>query len=419
MLMSYRALYGMALDRGGPAYRGPINTLFSDARTLTPDDRSVVTPSADTPFSGFAADLRAGPLRLCLPAVMDRYFSFQFADLYGHNFAYVGTRSTGGKAGRWLLAGPGWSSDPPPDIDAVLRCETHLAFAIGRTQLLGPEDRPNVAALQAVFRLDALPPRDEVAQATWPAWCPGYADSPDFVELFNFLLGLAGPAHPADTAQLDRFEAIGIRPRASASWDRPGAAVVDAVARGVKQAGLRISARAESAGRHVNGWTLLDAFGSRAFFGGDNELRAAGAASGLWGNDSAEALYAIARVDRDARPLDGARADHELRFAPGALPPVHDFWSVTAYDTGFDGNSGYLAANAIDRYKIDSAMTGLQYDRDGGLTLHVQHRAPPPGRQSNWLPVPDAPFYLVLRLYGPSDAARSGRWEPPAVIVHA
>ncbi len=34
---------------------------------------------------------------------------------------------------------------------------------------------------------------------------------------------------------------------------------------------------------------------------------------------------------------------------------------------------------------------------------------------SNWLPAPDGPFYLVMRLYGPMESALEGRWMPPPV----
>ncbi len=34
---------------------------------------------------------------------------------------------------------------------------------------------------------------------------------------------------------------------------------------------------------------------------------------------------------------------------------------------------------------------------------------------ANWLPAPQEPFYMVLRLYGPRPAAISDAWNPPAV----
>jgi hypothetical protein len=51
-------------------------------------------------------------------------------------------------------------------------------------------------------------------------------------------------------------------------------------------------------------------------------------------------------------------------------------------------------------------------DEDGRLTLHVSHR-PAPGPQENWLPAPDEPFYLILRLYHPQQRLLDGQYRFP------
>lgn len=35
--------------------------------------------------------------------------------------------------------------------------------------------------------------------------------------------------------------------------------------------------------------------------------------------------------------------------------------------------------------------------------------------ESNWLPAPDGPFALALRIYWPEQAAIEGTWTPPSV----
>lgn len=52
-------------------------------------------------------------------------------------------------------------------------------------------------------------------------------------------------------------------------------------------------------------------------------------------------------------------------------------------------------------------------DADGSLSLHMGQRPPAGGPQSNWLPAPDAPFYLVLRLYHPQARLLEGRYAFP------
>jgi hypothetical protein len=55
----------------------------------------------------------------------------------------------------------------------------------------------------------------------------------------------------------------------------------------------------------------------------------------------------------------------------------------------------------------------LKRDADGGLTLYVQHDSPGAELESNWLPAPDGPFWVTLRLYWPKEEALDGRWHQP------
>ena len=62
-----------------------------------------------------------------------------------------------------------------------------------------------------------------------------------------------------------------------------------------------------------------------------------------------------------------------MHFAPGQLPPVNAFWSLTMYQLP----ASLLYANALNRYLINSPMLqNLKRDADGGLTLYVQHDSP-------------------------------------------
>jgi hypothetical protein len=72
-----------------------------------------------------------------------------------------------------------------------------------------------------------------------------------------------------------------------------------------------------------------------------------------------------------------------LHFAPGKLPPVHAFWSVTMYDMP----AQLLLANPLSRYLINSPMLpNLKHDADGGLTLLVQSEIPGKDKESNCAP---------------------------------
>ena len=96
MVALYQAIYAYSLDKSGPQYRGPFNSILNIARVFTPDDTAFVTPNSDTPYSFAGLDLRAEPVVITIPKMeKNRYFVFQLMDLYTFNFAYIGSRTTG------------------------------------------------------------------------------------------------------------------------------------------------------------------------------------------------------------------------------------------------------------------------------------------------------------------------------------
>ena len=146
------------------------------------------------------------------------------------------------------------------------------------------------------------------------------------------------------------------------------------------------------------------------FFAGDHLARATGAFLGILGNAAEEYLGVGYQADADGRPFDGARR-YTITFAPGGLPPVSAFWSITVYDA-----DKHLYANEIDRYVIGSRLIArMNLDPGGGVTIDVQHEAPAPRRVANWLPCPPGRFGLTFRTYLPGEAIRSGRWTAPPV----
>ena len=160
--------------------------------------------------------------------------------------------------------------------------------------------------------------------------------------------------------------------------------------------------------RRHNGWSMLA--GDTGRFGADYASRAVTAAVGLAANTADQAVYPNTDTDSDGRLLDG-RHDYELTFAPGRLPPVKAFWSLTLY-----GADRHFAPNPLNRFALGDRTKGLRYGRGRSLRLFVSHR-PPTGRdRANWLPAPRGRFLLYLRLYEPKPAATDGRWLPPSVV---
>ena len=170
----------------------------------------------------------------------------------------------------------------------------------------------------------------------------------------------------------------------------------------------------------MNGWIVVSPFGDRAFYNGDWLLRSAAAAAGILGNSAVEAVYPAAKTLGNGEVPDGSKHNYTLTFAAGQLPPVNAFWSVTMYD----GKTQLLIKNPLDRYLINSPMLpGMKKNPDGSLTLYMQNKSPGKAKESNWLPAPDGPMYVVMRLYWPKETppsilpAGEGIWQPPGIIV--
>jgi hypothetical protein len=413
---NYRIQHAYFVDKTNAEYKGDWNVLFNTARVYTPDDKAIQTPNSDTPYSFVGADLRAEPLVFTVPAVAkERYYSLQFIDMYTFNFAYVGSRATGNAAGAYLLAGPGWSGDKPEGITAVIRSETDFAFVLYRTQLFGADDIENVKAIQAGYKVEPLSSfLGQAAPAAAPAidfFKPLGVDeektSLDFFKELNFILQFC-PVNPAETELMARFAKLGIGGGKTFDADALTPDVRKAVGDGMADAWSTFKEYKETE-LDTGKRTSAEAFGTRAFLNGDYLSRMSGAVLGIYGNSKDEAIYPAYFVDAEKKPTSGENA-YTLRFAPGELPPVNAFWSLTMYELP----SSLLVANSLNRYLINSPMLpGLKKDADGGVTLLIQHASPGTDKESNWLPSPSGPFFMAMRLYWPKPEALDGKWKAP------
>jgi hypothetical protein len=75
-----------------------------------------------------------------------------------------------------------------------------------------------------------------------------------------------------------------------------------------------------------------------------------------------------------------------------------------------------LVENPLKRYLLNSPMLpDYKRDADGGLTLYMQHDSPGKDLEPNWLPAPNGPFIMYLRLYWPKAEALDGSWKQPVL----
>jgi hypothetical protein len=402
MFENYATIYKQAVDTKAPEYIGGFNTYKHYSEPFTAKNHDIVTPNNDTPYSWAWLDLRSEPYVLSVPEVPEgRYYVVQWIDLFTHNFAYVGSRSTGNGAGNYLIAGPLWNGEVPDGIKSVLRSETQLAGTLTRTALDGPEDVANVKAIQAGLKLNPLsrflgkPAPEPAPTITFPPPDKAKEESQDFIEPLNFLLQFYPVIHPTEVDLFRRFAEIGIGAGKSFEPSKVEAETLAAIDAGVKDAREQM---AEVSKRTLSSNGL---FGSREFLKNDYMRRDIGAEKGLYGNSIEEAWY--------GGYLGDGKAINRIHFAKDQLPPAKFFWSMTLYTLP----ERFLYDNPLDRYSIGNRTKGLRYDADGGLTIYLGHESPGKELESNWLPAPSATFSLVARVYGPSEVAMKGEWKLP------
>ena len=379
--------------------RVPINHFLHRRELSDHTHRRVTTPNNDTLYSSAFLDLSAGPLVLEVPEIADRYYSFALLDFYTNNAAYVGTRTTGASAGRYLIVGPGWKDAAPAGL-RIVAAPTNAAWLLGRILVTDTGDLPRVHALQDAVKLAPLHP----GGASPPAAPPGDANDPlGYFALANQLLA-ENPPPARDAAALAEMAAINVGPGQRFDPAALSAAQRSAILSGIDEAKRLIAARSVNS-KLVNGWTYPDpAIGN---FGTDYLLRATTALKLLAALEPAEAIY----LSYAGEALDGSKA-YRLRFAPDQLPPVRAFWSLSIYEIMPDQRM-FFADNPSRRFAIGDRTPGLRRGADGSLEILIQRESPGDERASNWLPAPAGPFALILRGYMPEPALIDATYAPP------
>lgn len=417
------SMVGLFLTRGfGGLPPAPFNT-YAFADKLADPDTDFVSVNNDTLYAIAQLDLSGGALDLDVPDTADRYYVLQFVDAWTNNFAYIGTRATGNRAGTFRIVPP--NSDEADSADrTVIVAPTHIVSIVGRIACEGPEDIGNVMRLQQGFQIRPITQNSPLSGIPQP-----HPDVPAELRFWEQLRvwSQAFPPAPADSEYLQQFRALGLLDEASPYLD-PEPTLERELTEQLAKAKHDFEARAMSSGADgLSAWQMnrsmfnynLDFFEigtlqSPEWRISDREqayaVRAIAARIGLWGNHAYEALYPATYVDDAGRQLNGAHR-YELRLRD--LPPVHAFWSLTMYDMP----DYYLVRNKIDRYSIGDRTPGLVYEPDGSLTITIQNTEPDDAKcRANWLPAPAGDFRPMMRLYVPGPEILDGTYELPPIM---
>jgi hypothetical protein len=407
------------IEPGRELGKGPMNTFANIPEYPPANFRGVVRPNFDTLYSSAWLDLTHEPVIVSIPDTQGRYYLLPMLDMWTDVFASPGWRTTGTRAGNFIVVPPGWrpESELPKNTQRI-DAPTPYVWIIGRTKTDGPADYNAVHEIQAGFKITPLsqwgkPPQPvqvkidpSVDMKTPPKTQVDTMPAGKFFAYAAEILKLQ-PPHITDQPTIAVLKRIGIEP--GRSFDI--AALDPAVRKGLESApedAQKLMAwKVPTLATVVNGWSMNT--NTMGVYGNYYLKRAIIAQLGLGANLPEDAIYPQNLADQTGQPLDGAN-NYTIRFAKGETPPANAFWSITLYD-----QEGFQVANALNRFAVSSWMP-FKYNSDGSLDLYFQNTSPGPDKEVNWLPAPKAPFNLTMRLYAPKQDALTGKWSPPPVI---
>lgn len=405
------------IEAGKEFGKGPMN-MFHHMPAYPPADMKVVVrPNFDTLYSSAWLDLTREPVIISAPDTGGRYYLLPMLDMWSDVFASPGWRTTGTKAGHFLIAPPGWPGRAPEGVERI-DAPTPYVWIIGRTKTDGPPDYEAVHAVQAGYTVtplslwgqESVPAPTVTIDPSVDMKTPPkvLVDTMSAENYFTRALELlkVNPPHKTDQPILARMKRLGLEAGKSLDYASLDPMVRQALDESVEDAQKLMKWKTASLARVANGWSMnTDTMG---VYGNYYLKRAIVAQVGLGANLPEDAIYPLNLADNGGQPLNGQHR-YVIHFDKANLPPVNGFWSITLYD-----QDGFQVANDLNRFAVSSWMP-FNYNRDGSLDLYIQHDPPGKENEANWLPAPQGPFGLTMRLYAPKPDALTGKWNPPVV----
>lgn len=404
------------IEPGKEIGKGPMNMFVSIPEYPPADFKGVVRSNFDTLYSSAWLDLTTEPLVVSAPDTDGRFYLLPMLDMWSDVFASPGWRTTGTKAGNFLITPPGWTGVVPDGFTRIAAPTTYV-WIIGRTKTDGPADYPAVHKIQAGYKITPLSQWGKAATPVTAKIDPTVdmktppkvqVDTLSAEKYFAYaaeLLKVNAP-HSTDQPILAQMKKIGIEAGKSFDFAKLDPVIKKALLSVPEDAQQLMKWKVPTLARVANGWSMnTDTMG---VYGNYYLKRAIVAQVGLGANLPEDAIYPLNIFDDTGKPLDGSNK-YMIHFEKGNTPPVNAFWSITLYDS-----EGFQVGNPLNRFAVSSWMP-FKYNADGSLDLYFQNESPGKDKEANWLPAPKTAFNLCMRLYGPKSEALTGKWNPPVV----
>ena len=400
----------------GHGAKAPPGTLWKFDQIATPKiaaETGYVTPNVDVIYGFGFFDLDQEPVIVTAPDSDGRYYMIEIVDMWDNAFAYAAGKEVGYKGGKYAVVGPGWKGELPAGVKRI-DSATRWVEMQPRVRVKDQADLPgaikvmNAITVQGLSQFLGKPAPTPLAyNYESPKLVPKIASSQlQFVDPLQFwtLCSAAMTENPPPESEiksvLPLFKYLGIELGKPWKRDNVNPLILGEMKVAAQQVGAMMNVVGPIVGSPTNGWDAPPVnFGAT---GADYLTRGINSVLGLTANTTNEAIYTLGALGADGKPLDGNKA-YTITFQASnpyiqVIPP--GFWSVTMYDS----KTKFTVPNPLNRYFLGSA-NDMKKNADGSVTIYLQATSPGADKESNWLPSPKGPFYLLLRNYAPQPSA--------------
>jgi hypothetical protein len=381
------------------------NEFFHERDLSTPSNLEVVRPNVDTLYSAAVVDLSIQNVVITVPDIPDRFWAASFYDLYGNNYANLGSVNFT-KPGKYLIQpmsaeqeayqgdcehGYGANKD-----EEYIQCITvPTAYSTILTRYLVKNNSTDLdivrayqdkTILKTVSRSSRGPIAPKLKISTLNAIFRNDTSLAGSLRLLAYLAPFNPAEIRADNDRVNRsLETAGLK---NGVYNKPLSVNLTAVGAAINQT---IAAAVSSPNTLVdagNNWAILapDISGD---FGTNYIIRLVVAEALYLQLQPYEALYPSLRMGTSA--MDGTLsigANESMIFTFSSKPDVRGFWSITAYN-----NQGFLIENPVNRYSVGD-RSNITYP-DGSLVYA------PDGASEN------QEFQILVQ---PADVTPPGNW---------
>tara|TARA_B110000090_G_scaffold209877_1_gene268411 strand:+ start:514 stop:2037 length:1524 start_codon:yes stop_codon:yes gene_type:complete len=356
---------------------------------------SGVTPNVDTQYSPAFIDVSKGPIVFTVPKVA-RYHSIQITDAYLENVHYFAGSNKEDYEGNYMVVKPNWKGTKPASISKVIEMPTDIGFVLLRIlNTTEKGDTKKVIAIQDQFKLQSLNSFLGKGKDTYPVLAK--EKMPKGIEFYNSMLKYvkAYPDLKNDTHFWFLMKQIGIDKNEEIDFNDADQSIKKGLLQAIPKAKEILSWKARTRGyKSQNNWNIDSVGGS---YNGDVMARAEGAVQGFVVHDADQCQYFHTYYDNEGNPLLGGN-DYTITFNKDQLHQADAFWSIVAYDPEYN-----LVPRKDLHYAVSDRSEGLQYNKDGSLTIYLQSEEPA-GKKNNWVPIPkEGIFKLNFRNYMPKE----------------